>query len=58
MVNRYWAVKVAVKVVAPEGALMVWLWAPPSLQLAKTLRVPPVPWGEVVATVCWLPVVH
>ena len=33
--------------VLEEGAVIVWLWLPPSLQEEKAYRVPEVPdWGE------------
>jgi len=43
VVRLYWVVKLAVYVALEEGAVIVWVWDPPSLQEEKTYRVPAVP---------------
>jgi hypothetical protein len=55
VVNWYRVVKLAVYVVALAGTVMVWLIAPPSLQLENIYLVPPDPCGVVVAIVWLLP---
>ena len=53
-VSRYCVLKLAVKVPPAAGAEMVCVCAPPSLQLANTLRVPDAVCGDVAPMVCEL----
>jgi hypothetical protein len=51
VVSRYCVSKFAVKDAVPAAAVMLCEITPPSDQLLKMYLVPPLPWGEVAATV-------
>src|ERR1039458_10083805 len=58
VVSRYCVSKLAVMVVAVDGAVTLCERRPPSLQFSQTYCLPPKGCGEVVASVWLVPTIH